>query len=129
MKTIHIESTTRTPEVILDSANRAFFLQGRSHSETISEFFNSLIPEIKQTLDSLLSEEEDKKFSFHFNLEYYSSTSAKHILDFVKIIKSLSQKGLEAKVFWHYESDDEEMYEAGQNFAFASDLDFNFIEN
>ena len=66
---------------------------------------------------------------FHFNFEYFNSTSAKYILDVFKTLGSLQSKGAEVRVKWHYEEDDEDMLEVGQEMSRMSKLPFEYIKS
>ena len=65
---------------------------------------------------------------FHFNFEYFNSTSAKYILDLFKTLGTLSSNGISIGVYWHYEEDDEDMLEVGQEMSRMCKLPFEYIK-
>ena len=67
-------------------------------------------------------------FEFNFNFDYFNSTSAKFILDFCKKLGKLHSDGHNLNVRWHYEEDDEDMLEVGQEMSRMSKIPFAFIE-
>ena len=64
---------------------------------------------------------------FHFNFEYFNSTSAKYILDIFKSLNKLHASGKKIQVMWHYEEDDEDMLEVGREMERMARLPFNYV--
>ena len=65
---------------------------------------------------------------FNFNFEYFNSLSAKFILDIFKRLCRLRSDGNNISVKWHYEEDDDDMHEVGQEMSRISKLPFEYIE-
>ena len=79
----------------------------------------------------LTTQDPDDKNSapeFHFNFEYFNSTSAKYILDLFKILSKLHTEGIKSDIFWHYEEDDEDMLEVGMEMSRMSRLPFEYVK-
>ncbi|NOZ45751.1 MAG: DUF1987 domain-containing protein [Chlorobi bacterium] len=112
MKSIFVEPTFKTPEIILDKNNNKFLIAGRSMPEDVKEFYNPL----KAWLTDYF-ENPNKNTEFTFNLMYYNTASSKMILDIMYLVKNGIDAGHNAKVIWEYAEDDEEMMEAGEDFA------------
>lgn len=127
MKAIDIEPTDKTPKVLFDIETREFILSGYSRPENIREFYVPILHSLHTILTPIVTASDSNNYVFHFHLEYYNSSSAKFISDIIKVIKQFVDKGLHATIYWHYDKDDEEMREAGDDFSNISNIPFEFV--
>jgi hypothetical protein len=67
------------------------------------------------------------KVDLHVNLEYFNSSSGKLLLSLFKQVEQLKNDGVEAKIHWYYNENDEDMSEAGQDFESIIKLPFNYV--
>ena len=118
MDNIIIPGTSKTPEVSFIAEARTLSLSGRSIPENSIEFYSSLIA----WADTLCSSEGFVEVNI--NLEYFNTSSSKCLMDLLKRIESAN---VEAQVNWHYEEDDEDMLEAGEDYDAIIDLPFKLI--
>ncbi|NRA11468.1 MAG: DUF1987 domain-containing protein, partial [Crocinitomicaceae bacterium] len=61
-------------------------------------------------------------------LEYFNTSSSKCILDFFKRLEIVNQGSSEVHVNWYFETDDEDMQEAGEDYEAIVGLPFKIIE-
>ena len=61
-------------------------------------------------------------------LEYFNTSSSKCILDLFKKLEGIRAQGNEVSVLWHYEEDDEDMLEAGEDYAGIINVPFRMIQ-
>lgn len=131
MKKLIIEQTSNSPKVILDPENRKFEISGESRPENVNELYMPIL-EWFDKFDMELSTEEylDNKdqLEFNFNFEYFNSISAKFILDIFKKIGKLRTKDDGILVKWHYEKDDEDMFEVGKEMSRLVRYPFDYIK-
>jgi hypothetical protein len=120
MEDLKHEGSAKTP-VVEFSSNGELLLKGRSIPENSIEFYKPLI----EWLESY-SESPNSKTVLSVQLEYFNTSSSKCILDVFKKLESIS--GSEITVKWHYEEDDEDMLEAGEDYEAIIDLPFEMIE-
>ncbi len=120
MEDLKHEGTAKTPLVEF-SSNGELLLKGRSIPENSIEFYKPLI----EWLESY-SESPNSTTVLSVQLEYFNTSSSKCILDVFKKLESVS--GSEITVKWHYEEDDEDMLEAGEDYEAIIDLPFEMIE-
>jgi hypothetical protein len=106
MQNISIEPTNNTPQVLFET-NGNLYLEGRSLILDVDFFYQPLCEWLKQ-LDS-------PSVKFNFKFDYFNSASSKKILELLKIIDANS-KVKDFNVFWHFETDDEDILEIGQIF-------------
>ena len=120
MEDLKQEGSAKTP-VVEFSSNGELLLKGRSIPENSIEFYKPLI----EWLESY-SEAPNSTTVLSVQLEYFNTSSSKCILDVFKKLESIS--GSEISVKWHYEEDDEDMLEAGEDYEAIIDLAYEMIE-
>ena len=63
----------------------------------------------------------------NIQLEYFNTSSSKCILDVFKKLESVNGKTT-ITINWHYEEDDEDMLEAGEDYQAIINIPFKMIE-
>jgi len=116
MNVLCLEGTEDTPKIILDKANAIFEISGRSLPEDSAEFY-------KPVLEWLDEYERDVNptTNFTFKLEYFNTASSKLILDILSKLEDING----TTVTWYFHEDDEDMQEAGQEFADLVEVPFD----
>ena len=124
-----IEPTLNSPKVVLDPADNTFEFSGESRPENVRSFYMPILEWMEQFgMESSKQKGKKASLAFEFNFEYFNSTSAKYILDIFKVIYSIQTGGCQVSVKWHYEEDDEDMYEVGVEMSRMSGLTFDYIK-
>ena len=124
MDKISIEGTPKTPGKKLDPEAGIIEISGRSIPENSIEFY-------KPVMDWLNEYGENSKADTTVNiiLEYFNTSSSKCILDVFKKIEGIHKNGESNMIInWHYEEDDEDMLEAGEDYESIIDVPFKMIE-
>lgn len=132
MEKLIIEPTLNSPRVILDPEKRIFEFSGESRPENVKSFFTPVLEWLEDYTEELSKKGSSNgklPLEFHFNFEYFNSTSAKFILDIFKTLSKLNSRGREVDVKWHYEEDDEDMLEVGKEMSRMSKLPFEYVES
>lgn len=123
METINIAGTEDTPEIILDEANKKYAISGRSLPEDVSTFYAPVM----RWLDDL-EIKPIKDLEFEIKLEYFNTASSKIILDILMKIEDINNKSEgNMKIKWFYDSSDEDMLEAGEEYKELVDLQFDMV--
>ena len=122
MEAIKILGTDDTPGVILDVENDHFEISGRSLPEDVSSFYNPVL----NWLDEY-SESPKPKTEFVFKLTYFNTASSKVLLDVLMKLEDIHNAGNEVLVKWYAPEDDEDMQEAGEEYADIVDVSFEQI--
>jgi len=122
MEVINIKGTEDTPNVILDKENDKFEISGRSLPEDVNMFFEPIMDWIDE-----YSEEPLDKTVFDFKLEYFNTASSKVILDILLKFEEIVENGKDVLVKWHYHEDEEDMLEAGEEYADIVEIPFEYI--
>jgi hypothetical protein len=123
MEPLIIEQTAKTPYVFIDSNEGVMEIKGMSASENAPVFY-------KPVLDWLDNYGYDPKPVTKVNVQfkYFNTSSAKCILDVLERFANLNNSGIEVTVNWYYEKNDEEMFDAGENFSQILEMPFNIQE-
>ena len=122
MEVIKIMGTDDTPNVIFDAENEIFEISGRSLPEDVSSFYEPII----SWLDEYAGKANDKSI-FNFKLVYFNTASSKLLLDILMKLEEIHESGKEVLVKWFYPEDDEDMQEAGEEYADIVDVPFEQV--
>ncbi len=117
-----IEGTAKTPTVKFDSDSGEMHIKGRSIPENSIDFYKPLI----DWLESYSLTPNDKTV-LNMQLEYFNTSSSKCILDVFKKLELIKKSGKVVQIQWHYEEDDEDMLEAGEDYEAIIDIDFEMV--
>lgn len=123
MENIKIEGTPKTPSVDFNKDSGMLVIRGRSIPENSIDFYKSLI----DWIDSYVLQPADETI-LHMQLEYFNTSSSKCILDVFKKLEAIDKMGKSIVVKWHYEEDDEDMLEAGEDYDAIIDLNFDMVK-
>lgn len=122
MENLNIEGTTKTPTVSFDSTTAIMTIKGRSIPENSIDFYKPIV----DWLDAYAATPGEKTV-LNMQLEYFNTSSSKCILDVFKKLENIKKSGKEVQVQWHYEEDDEDMLEAGEDYDAIIDIDFEMV--
>ncbi len=122
MELFKLESTKRTPEIILDPTGAISFC-GRSITENAVEFFGP----VKNWVEGYLQDPQPETV-VNIKLEYFNSSSARMILDILQELLNVGKNGGRLVINWYYEEGDDDILERGEYYASILDINFNFIE-
>ena len=122
MEVMKIVGTDDTPNVVLDVENEIFEISGRSLPEDVASFYEPIL----DWLDSY-SEEAIEKTVFDFKLVYFNTASSKMLLDILLKLEEMYEAGKDVLIKWHYPDDDEDMEEAGEEYADIVDVPFEQV--
>jgi hypothetical protein len=123
MENILRESSAKTPAINFDAKSGVLLLKGRSIPENSIEFYKPL----NDWLD-LYGEKPLDETTIDMKLEYFNTSSSKCILDLLKRLEKINQAGSNVSVNWYFESEDEDMEEAGEDYQAIIKLPFKMIE-
>ena len=123
METIIREGTPKTPYVRIDGESGVIEIKGRSIPENSVEFYKPLIEWLDNYGNSPL-----ESTSVNVQLEYFNTSSSKCILDIFKKLELVYKKGSKVEINWYYEEDDEDMFEAGEDYQSIISIPFKMIE-
>lgn len=123
MAPIKIEGTPKTPSVNFEETTGMLDLRGRSIPENSIEFYKPLIDWIDR-----YSRTAQQPTVLRVQLEYFNTSSSKCILDLFKKLEQVRSAGNDVSVLWHYEAEDEDMLEAGEDYQAIINIPFKMIQ-
>lgn len=123
MEKLVIEGSAKTPSINFDGNTGVLELRGRAIPENSIEFFKPL----NDWLDQYSTSPKDKT-TVDVKLEYFNTSASKCILDFFKKLEKVNGGVTEVHVNWYFETDDEDMEEAGEDYDAILGLPFSIIE-
>jgi len=122
MEVVNIKGTDDTPKVILDKNSNLFEISGRSLPEDVNMFYEPILKWIEQ-----YTEQPNPETIFNFKLEYFNTASSKVILDILLKFEEVVEKGQKVLIKWHYHEDEEDMLEAGEEYADIVEIPFEYV--
>ncbi len=122
MEVINIQGTDDTPNVILDKGKGKFELSGRSLPEDVNLFYQAILDWIDG-----YAEDPNDETEFDFKLEYFNTASSKIILDILLKFEEIVESGKKVKIIWHYHEEEEDMLEAGEEYADIVEIPFEYL--
>ena len=122
MEAIKIQGTEDTPKVILDSEREIMEISGRSLPEDVTAFYEPILNWLNEYAES-----PNKKTVFNFKLVYFNTASSKLLLDILMKLEEMHENGNDVLIRWHYPEDDEDMEEAGEEYADIVDVPFEQV--
>lgn len=123
METIKLQGTDDTPSIVLDPENMIFEVSGRSMPEDVATFYQPILDWIDNNLQNIKD-----KIVFVFKMDYFNTASSKMLLDILVKLEDLYSEGKDIVVHWYYKEDDEDMMEAGEEYADIVDVPFEIKE-
>ena len=123
MEDLNIEGTPKTPTIRFDINSGEMLIKGRSIPENSIEFYKPLTEALEAYSDS---PQGDTKVNIQ--LEYFNTSSSKCILDVFKKLEKINSGSSSVIINWHYEEDDEDMLEAGEDYEAIINVPFKMIE-
>ena len=122
MEVIKIVGTDDTPSVTMDVANEIFEISGRSLPEDVASFYEPIVEWLGR-----YSDEAVNKTVFNFKLVYFNTASSKMLLDILLKLEEMYESGKEVLIRWHFPDDDEDMEEAGEEYADIVEVPFEQV--
>ncbi|MBX7093111.1 MAG: DUF1987 domain-containing protein [Flavobacteriales bacterium] len=123
MSSFVLEGSPKTPTVNLNAEKGVLELKGRSIPENSIEFYKPIFDWVENYGSNPKSDTQ-----VNVVLEYFNTSSSKCILDFFKKLENLNNGGkTKVTINWHYEEDDEDMLEAGEDYQAIISVPFKMV--
>lgn len=123
MEKFHLDGSPKTPQINFDGETGILELRGRSIPENSVEFYAPLNKWLEE-----YEKQPRQKTVIDVKLEYFNTSSSKCILDIFKRLEKMNGASTEVHVNWYFESEDEDMAEAGEDYQAIVELPFSIIE-
>ncbi len=122
MDELIIEGTEDSPQITLDLNANIMEISGRSLPEDVNTFYEPTLSWIEE-----YSKNPMPSTTFNFKLTYFNTASSKIILDILTQFEEMIEEGHQVLVRWHFPDEDEDMQEAGEEYADMVDVPFEMV--
>lgn len=130
MTPLILKETTATPKIVFDIANEEFEIKGCSRPEDVRDFYVPIIRWLEDfkasVTEDLKQKYRDNPLVFNFEFDYFNSSSAKFILDVLILINNIHRDGLNIRIDWYFDENDEDMKEVGEELSEVVDFPFKY---
>lgn len=123
MNPLFIEATIDSPSVRLDKENNIFEIKGKSLPENVNIFYQPIIDWFSDYFKN-----PNTETIIHFKLDYLNTASSKALFSMFLVIEDAIKKGIDAKIKWYFEEDDEDMKDIGEEYADIIQIPFEIIQ-
>ncbi len=117
-----VEGTLKSPAVNFDLSNGVLEIKGRSIPENSVEFYQPLFDAL-----ALYAANAKPTTTVKMFLPYFSTSSSKCILEIFRHLENIYKNGSAVTINWMYESDDEDMLEAGEDYQVMIKIPFTMV--
>ena len=129
MKSLKYEASQNKPEIVLSIEENIFRIKGKSAPEDVRELFYPVIEWLTLFAEELKTKNpytSARPLTFTIDLAYFNSSSAKFLYDIFIILKDIMENDIPVTVEWHYDEEDIDLKEAGEDMALLSELEFKY---
>ncbi|MBL4706040.1 MAG: DUF1987 domain-containing protein [Flavobacteriales bacterium] len=124
MDNLVLQGSQKIPQINFNASTGVLSISGRCIPEHSVEFFEPLEKWVKHYGD-----EAQPVTVVDVYLDYFNTSSSKCLLDLLRQIEALDlAKKTTMQVKWRYIEEDEDMQEAGEDYANMIDASFELIE-
>ncbi len=131
MKVIEILKTEKIPAITLDDKKKVFEISGKCLPENIRNLDEMVTQKLEVYLNECIAKKdsspEKNTLKANFKLEYFNSAAAKFIADILMLMNGFIEKGCDIKLYWYFHEEDDDMLEAGEDFAEMINVPIQFI--
>ena len=131
MENLILPATDYTPKVTFLADASQLEISGVSRPEDVEGFYGEPLKWLGDFEEAVLKSEHNYEVQdvlFSIKMFYFNSSSLKYLIQMLRHMKNLNDKGINITIDWYYEEGDEKMMEDGEDLAAAVELEFNFIE-
>jgi len=133
MRKLHLNPTGLTPGILLDPDQNRYIIRGNSRPEDVRELYFPVIEWLADFRKLLLSDDhsgftEENPFVMQFDLVYFNSSTAKFLFDIIHEFRQMKECGIPIAIIWHYDEEDIDMKEAGENLSYLAELEFIYLK-
>lgn len=123
MEAYFSEQSAKTPFIQFDAQSGKFEMKGKSIPENSKIFYSNMFDWLDQYIAT-----PAPTTTLDIQLDYFNTSSAKCVIDLFKKLENIEKNG-KGKVIinWHYNEDDGDMQEAGQDYQSIVKVTFNLI--
>lgn len=119
-----VAPSSETPYIRLDPTTGIFVFSGKSMPSNPFTVYDPVLSWLRH-----YAEEPAEETVLKFQMHYYNTSTSKVILQIIGVLETIQRQGQRVEIQWIYNADDEDMEEAGYEFAENTILPFTLIPN
>ena len=123
MENLVIEPKFNTPSINFDAGSGYLLMKGRSIPEDPEKFYEPILTWLAEYF-----KETPRETVLEFRLEYVNSGSSKYILELLRRLQKLVRKGMDIKIIWCFETDDESIEDLGEHYKHTVEIPMEIRE-
>jgi hypothetical protein len=124
MRPLDIHAGKTTPRILYSPEENIFQIIGSSLPENVYSMYEPVMGWIQEFIASPIMV---PPLRIIFKIQYYNSGSIRYFAEILTRIATLRDRGLQYSVEWHYEADDDNIREAGEDLSDISETPFTMI--
>ncbi len=118
-----INATDDTPRVVFDGETQTLRIGGNSFPENTFSFYRPIIHWLEEHLAGM-----EEALTVEMDINYYNSSTSKVFMNLFNMLEAAAEKGKAITVHWHYDVEDEDAMEEGEEFKMGLEaVAFNII--
>lgn len=122
MNILSIHETHYSPQILFNSEAGLIEIKGKSLPENANRFYEPLLAWIEEYIEN-----PQPQTSVNFYFTYFNTSSSKYILEIFNKLTIIKKNGFDIEINWYYEIEEEDMFEAGQDFQEIVSIPFKMI--
>lgn len=122
MEDLKIEGNKQKPDLHFSASTGNLIISGQSLPENATILYGPVLEWIED-----YAKNPAEKTTFSLKMKYYNTASSKMFFSIIKRLNNMLKFGADVEIEWHYQSDDEDMLDAGEYFRDLVDIPFKFL--
>lgn len=122
MEPVFLAHTKSTPRIILDAGKGEFSITGRSIPADAPLFYAPFDKWVEQFVSLFTGQ----SVSIDIKLDHLNTGSVRSILTILSRFLKMKERGVEVIINWHYETEDEDIRDKGEEMSLIVDHPFVF---
>src|ERR1019366_4989675 len=103
LQPLSLVASESTPHILFDPARNIFEMKGESRPENAKAFYDPVIDWVKNFCSAVKTGKTlPVKLIFNINFEYFSSSSAKYLMNIFARLEELHKNNIQVEVRWFY---------------------------
>lgn len=122
MEDLIIKGDKQKPELAFSAKTGMLQVSGQSLPENATSLYGPVLEWIE-----VYAKNPAAATVLSLKMKYYNTASSKMFFSIIKRLNNMHKLGANVEIEWHYQSDDEDMLDAGEYFRDLVDIPFKFI--
>ncbi|MBI9068242.1 MAG: DUF1987 domain-containing protein [Salinivirgaceae bacterium] len=122
MDDLIISGNKQKPDLVFSATTGELRVSGQSLPENATLLYGPALDWIEE-----YSKAPAKQTVFSLQMKYYNTASSKMFFSIIKRLNIIYKGGVDVIIEWYFQSDDEDMLDAGEYFRDLVDIPFKFI--